>query len=268
MSGGISQARIEFASAFASLAAPTDPDAQNHIATMLLTCNDIPDAVFSDPRELAIRLAPQFDRFPNAARLKKALLEEAKAHQAKALPLPYATEQGLDETDRHWIAGWMKRAPGGSEADRATLLHTLRQYAPRAFDVLCRDNVEDADWLAQSKDWEPEWRRQQRHASEWTDVEKVRLSVMKLRLEPEGLVRMGLRRMMMAALTKYAPHNLTVLDQMDPLPVSPPPPPARPAPVAPPAAVRPSRPATTIEGVAEPANDAAAALVSASGMDW
>lgn len=152
MSDPLSQVRIEFAAMLASIVAPGKDEARNLIATLMLGCADIPEAVFADPRALALRVGATFDRMPNLARLLKALQGCVAESKPAMILIGSSVDGGLDEDARFYVSAFLKRRNAGEIKNIAHALDTLRGHKPEAFAHLTRTDDECRE-IAERKGW-------------------------------------------------------------------------------------------------------------------
>ena len=252
-------ARI-FAAALAKMVSPmAAEDATKAIVVLLSACTDINDAVFGNPPALAMKFGRELERVPTLAKLRKLLEAEAKLTGPKAPALPYPDEDALSDADRIWISTWGKKSLGASVGAAANLLGTIRQYAPSAFDILTRDNVEGADVIACERGWEPSWRTKQRLSMEWSDPETIRTSIMRIQLIAGLELRGQYLRTLRAAVDKHAPEYAWVVEEAltPPAPPVPAPAPSAVVPFQPRPAPKPAPAQVTIEATPEPESIAA-----------
>ena len=245
---GITDKRMLFLGALAKQVSPlTADDSAKAMIPLLSAVLHIPEGVFEDPVALGVRIGSELERIPNAAKLRK-LLDAEAARLKPMLSLPYPDEPGLSDEDRLWIKGW-ENGRHHKSPPRSAYLDVLRQKAPLAFEVLCRDDDEARD-IAVRRGWGTlavAATIAAMTAADWREPERVRLSLMKIDLMESPSWRVLMLRLLRAALTKHAPDNLPMLDRYQP-PAEPVPPPER----------------ASFSAAVPPTG----ALVSASGMDW
>lgn len=211
----VSADRVKFAQALAGLIDPLGADkSEKLILTMIVAMSGLPDTLFRDPSGLAARLAPQFDRFPNAARLNKALLAEMAATQV-AVSLPYADESSLDDADRLMIKFWQMKTGFGTYEAMASIASWTHRIFPRAAAVLYRD---DDLWrrIADQRNWQPDDVRDRLNTADWGDGAGIVRIISHIREHPYGATRSGWRAALLAALARHAPQHIPLVDIHDP----------------------------------------------------